>query len=98
MEKLGITVFDVAVIVVAIFGMLMHVPRSDLHFQWLAFGADDRRVQRPVIVGLGFGDVHSQPQRTAKNRTKPQPMGSVQAQCSVCADDAVKNRNPCTLT
>ena len=35
-------------------GVLVHLVRADLHFERLAFGADHRGVQRPVVVALGF--------------------------------------------
>ena len=41
----------------AVFRVLVHVVRSDLHFERLAFGPDHGRMQRPVAVGFRLGDV-----------------------------------------
>ena len=41
----------------AVFGMLVHLARADLHLERLAFGTDHRRVQRSVVVGLRLRDV-----------------------------------------
>ena len=41
----------------AVLGMLVHLDGADLHFQRLALGTDDGRVQRTVAVGLRLRDV-----------------------------------------
>ena len=41
----------------AVLGVLVHLVGADLHLERLALGADHRRVQRAVVVGLGLGDV-----------------------------------------
>ena len=41
----------------AVFGMLVHLARADLHLERLALRADHRRVQRAIVVGLRLRDV-----------------------------------------
>ena len=41
----------------AVLRVLVHLPRADLHLERLVAGPDDRRVQRPVVVGLRLRDV-----------------------------------------
>jgi len=45
------------------FRPLMHRPGPDLNFDPFAVGADHRRMQRLIVVGLGHGDVILEPPR-----------------------------------
>ena len=47
----------------AVFGNVVHFPRTYLYFHGLSARADNRRMQRLVVVGLGHGNIVLEPVR-----------------------------------
>jgi len=80
----------------ALFGMRVHVVRTNLHFQRLAFGTDNGRMQRLIVIALRTRDVvvelarHRRPQRVhdAERRIARRHVAHEHAQCA----DVVQRR------